>query len=154
MPLPETMTAVELGELLGISGRSVRDLVSRGVIQKAGKGRYPVRGAVKGYTSHLRETAALRGGDDATSAARRREAEARALKVELANRRALGELVEAGEVRTRWVALCTAARSRLMAIPSRLGARMGLKTADMRIVEIEIRQALEEMADGAGTDRG
>lgn len=144
MPLPEMMTATELGELLGISGRSVRDLAARGIIPRAPKARYHVRDAVKGYTSHLRETAALRGGDDATSAARRREAEARALKLELANAKARGDLVSRDDVAATWAGILVDVRAALTAVPTRIPE---LPKMMARRVDEEIRAALERLSD-------
>ncbi len=145
MPCQDTLTADELGDLLGITSRSVRDLAVRGVIHKAGKGRYPVREAVRSYTAHLRDTAALRGGDEATSAARRRESEARALKIELANRQALGELVEVAEVERQWREIVTAARAALMAVTSRV---RDLPRDLARKIDEEISHALERLSEG------
>lgn len=148
MPIPDNLSADELGLLLGVSGRTVRELASRGVIAKAGRGRYSTAEAVRAYAAHLREGAALRGGDDATVAARRREAEARAEKIELQNAQVRRDLVPAAEVERLWTEVLADVRARMLAVPARCRSRLGhLTQADGAAIEEEVRDALKGAAD-------
>jgi len=151
MAYGDSVTVAELADLLGLSTRTVKQLAAEGVFPRTSRGQYDLKAGVRNYTARLRDGAALRGGDDATSAARRRESEARALKVELANRKALGELVEAQEVARRWTASLTDVRARMLAVPARVAARLGHEAH--AVVDAEVRLALEGAAD-AGPDRG
>lgn len=152
MSYSEAVTVAELADFLGLSTRTVKDLAARGVLPRTGRGRYDLKASVRNYARSLRDSAALRGGDDATTAARRREVEARAEKVELQNAKTRRELVPAVEVERRWTAILTDVRARMLAIPSRVRARLGhLTAADEAVVAAEVRDALEGAAD-ASTD--
>lgn len=62
-PLWASVTADELGGLLGIAARTVRELATRGVLVKAARGRYDAPASIASYCRHLREIAAGRVGD-------------------------------------------------------------------------------------------
>lgn len=150
MAYGDSVTVAELADLLGLSTRTVKQLAAEGVFPRTSRGRYDLKAGVRNYTGRLRDGAALRGGDDATTAARRREAEARAAKLEVQARRMTGDLVEAAEVARRWTAILTDVRARMLAVPARVAARLGREAH--AVVEAEVRLALEGASD-AGSDR-
>ena len=87
--LQQVVTQQAFGDLVGLSQKSVSDLISRGVIQ-------PGESAASwllGYTSHLREQAAGRGADGKLADARTKVAQEQHIKLERENRKAAGELV-------------------------------------------------------------
>jgi phage terminase Nu1 subunit (DNA packaging protein) len=70
-------------------------------------------------------------------------------KLEMENQVTRGELVRAPEIAQLWGTLTTELRQRLMMIPARVGdqvARAKRKTSAKKIIEKEIRDALEGLA--------
>lgn len=141
-----------LADLLGVHERTIRDLAGDGHVVKVAKGQYDRDASIRRYCTHLREIAAGRGGESGvatltTERARlaREQADAAALK----NAAARGDMVPAAEVTARWSAILVGVRSRILAIPSRVRMRAPhLSRAEIEIVDSEIREALEEAANG------
>lgn len=50
--------AKAIAEMLGITDRHLRRLASEGVVPKATRGRYPLKGCVRGYIEHLQKVQA------------------------------------------------------------------------------------------------
>jgi phage terminase Nu1 subunit (DNA packaging protein) len=144
----EAVTATELGELLGLSERSIRELPARGHAVRAGPGRYDLRASVRTFVVHLRAEAA-RGGD-ALAIERAREAHERADSLALKNAAARRDLVSAVEVERAWSGILRDVRARLLAVPGRVAQQLPTLTrADVAIVEAEVRNALTEAGGGA-----
>jgi len=142
----ETMTGEQLGALLGISGRVVRELAQRGIIAKASRGAYPVADSIARYCAHLREQAAGRSGNSNLTAERIRVAQATAEKIELQNAVARGEMVAVSDVRREWVTVATDLRAALLAIPARVSARVSLSREASALLDDELRLSLEEIS--------
>jgi hypothetical protein len=84
-----------------------------------------------------------------TSKALRESYLARRAKLDYLER--AGELVEAKKIQIEWQKIVTRAKTKLLAVPSKVRARIPHMTAgDMATVEEEIREALEELAGEAG----
>jgi terminase small subunit / prophage DNA-packing protein len=152
--LKDKASADELGALVGISARSIRDLAAAGTIPKAAeRGRYPTGPALKAYALHLREAAAARGSGEALPALtseRMREARERADHLALKNAAMRGEMVPALEVERTWTGALRELRARFLAVPARVRQRLPhLTRTDVAALEREIRDALQEAADGA-----
>ncbi|ESZ17511.1 hypothetical protein X735_12575 [Mesorhizobium sp. L2C085B000] len=47
--LTSTVTAAELGDVLNLTDRRIRQLAEEGVFERAGRGRYPLAGSVQAY---------------------------------------------------------------------------------------------------------
>lgn len=59
-----------------------------------------------------------------------------------------GSLIPVAEVQAGWRQICTATRAAMLALPTRLAARLPhLNAADLRTIEDEVRQALEQLAE-------
>jgi len=59
-----------------------------------------------------------------------------------------GSLIPVAEVQNGWRQICTTTRAAMLALPTRLAARLPhLNAADLRAIEEEIRQALEQLAE-------
>lgn len=149
-------TADQLGRLLNISGRRVRELATEGVFPRAPGGRYPVESCVHAYLDTLRAAVKARPTPDPDVAAaaldgrqqRARLAKLQADRVELELRRERGELVDAAEVQGEYVRLVTQARNRLMGVPSQAkGYIPHLTVGEVETLENLIAQALEEVAE-------
>lgn len=148
--LPATCSATELGRLLGISARTVRELAERGIIPRGERGRYPLA-SVAAYCRHLREQAAGRADADGTDlvAERAKLAAAQRRRVELQIAAEERRLVDAEAVRGRFVGMVTAAKNRLLAVPSKAKSRIPtLTVADVEVLEALVAEALEELARG------
>ncbi len=148
---PKTASGGELGDLLGVSVKTIRSAADQGFIIRAStRGRYEVAASVQKYCEHLREMASGRG--DASSAASLAKERARLAKeqgdaVALKNAALRGELIDANEATARWRATLTTLRSRLLAVPSRILGRLPhLTRQEVEIVDGEVRDALEELA--------
>jgi phage terminase Nu1 subunit (DNA packaging protein) len=83
----------------------------------------------------------------AASASRARLAESQATLVELKAARLRGELLDAAEVEQQWAGVLRTVRAGMLAVPSRIGARLPHLTAlDLDEIDREVRAALTEVA--------
>lgn len=146
MTTPDDMvTAPELASWLGVSARSVTDLTTRGIVVRAGRGRYRLAESVRAYCGHLREQAAGRAAGAGLTAEREREARERADSLALRNAVARRDLVPAGEVSAALGGIVRDIRSRMLAVPSRVAQQSPtLARPDVALIEAEIRAGLTE----------
>lgn len=139
----------DLCELLGLSSGALTDLKKRGIAVHLGHDAYDLSSTVRAYVLHLRGTASGRGGEDQITnltAERARLAREQADSQALKNSIARGEHLPASEVLRTWSETLRAARSRLLAVPSRLRSALPhLTTADVERIDREFRNALEEL---------
>lgn len=152
-PLGAAVTGDELAGLLGIAPRTVRELAGRGLVLKAGRGRYNLAVSVSSYCSHLREQAAGRAGDAQAGLAteRARQAKEMADNIALKNAALRGDLVSAAQVTAEWSGVLRRVRARILAVPARVQQSLAfLKQHDVGVIDAELRQALTELGgDGA-----
>lgn len=66
------------------------------------------------------------------------------------NAKMLGELVPAADVERDWTHVVLELRAGLLALPSRLGARVGLTPAQTAELDAELREALTALAAAVG----
>jgi hypothetical protein len=59
LDLDVPVSAETLADLLACNPSNVREFAARGVIQKAARGRYPLKPAVRAYVAHLRKLATV-----------------------------------------------------------------------------------------------
>lgn len=154
---PETVSAGrisegELADILDLTSRRVRDLVSDGVIPKSGRGAtaFDRRDAVRAYCIWIRDKAS-RGVAvmDELKAEKIRQAREAADKLALQNAAARRELVPSSEVDSAWSNVLRDVRSMMLAVPSRCGASLAhLTPHDIAAIDREIKSALEGLADG------
>lgn len=154
-------TADQLGRLLSISGRRVRELATEGTFPRASGGRYPVEACVHAYLQTLRAAAKAKPDPDPLVAAaaldgrqqRARLAALQADRIALDLERERGRLVDADEIGRHYVGLITAARNRLLGVPSAAKGHIPELTIDqVEIIEGLIVTALEAVADGCDGD--
>jgi terminase small subunit / prophage DNA-packing protein len=143
-----TISVSEFAELVGVSTRTVSDLLKRKVIERT-TGGLPHPEALRKYVAHLRETAAGRGGAAAAEVSSHRAA---LLKIQAASAQARfdkeqGELVTVTDVMAHWEAAFRTLRSGIMAIPARVASRAPGTTREM-VFEWgqEVREALTQLA--------
>ncbi|GGC90457.1 hypothetical protein [Chelatococcus reniformis] len=146
------VAAVQLAALFDCSERTIRDLAQRGVLAKVGRDRYDAPASVTAYIRHLREQPSARGsgsGDLNPEQERARKDRALADKTELQNAVTRGELVSAEDAEAAWVEMISIARSRLLAMPTKLGPALATMTTATEVqsaIEAEVTAALEDLA--------
>ena len=117
----DQVRAIELADWLGVSERAVADYAHRGIITRSSGG---------------------------LTAQRERIAKGQADKLEMQNAATRRELLPAGEVAEEWSNILRLVRSRMLAAPSRIQKTLGhLSAHDLDIIDREIRDALEELAN-------
>lgn len=72
----------------------------------------------------------------------------------LKNAKLRGELLDAKAVEARWTAAVLEARNAFLALPSRLGARLGLTPAQIATADAEVRDILAALAGDEGAADG
>lgn len=149
--MADRLGTAAMASLLGITPQRLNALAGRGVIPKASRGRWCPAEAVPAYCAHLREQAAGRGDglglDLVAERARLAARQAEKVELELALKR--GAVVDAGEIRQEMTAMITAAKSKLLAVPSKARGRLShLTVNDVEFIEGLVHEALEELANG------
>lgn len=146
-PIPPVSTAAEIAALVGVSASRGRELADRGVFARVGRNQFDTRESLRRYLSDLARQAKRPVGADLDRAKLRVQTET-ADKLATANAVARRELLPAAEVEREWTAVLRDVRAAMLAVPSRVGARVPTLTAhDVREIEREIRDALAEIAD-------
>ena len=141
-----TRSVSEFAELVGVSTRTVSDLVKRKIIEREAGG-LPHPAALQAYVSHLRELAAGRGGEAAEVSSHR----ATLLKIQAASAKARfdreqGELVTIADVEQNWASAFRTLRAGVLSIPTRCAARVpGLSREIVYEMDQEIREILTEL---------
>jgi phage terminase Nu1 subunit (DNA packaging protein) len=144
----EPVTAAELARLLGIARGTVSNLASDGVLPRDGRGTFDPPKAVQAYIKY--KVASSTAGDEnvaSLTAERSRLARLKADRAEIEAKTMAAELVPAADVQAAWLKIVGVVRSRILAIPTKLAARIiGLKTP------AEAQALLKQEIDAALTD--
>jgi len=147
-----SVTAKVLGSWLNCTTKSIRELAERGVVERSGRGRYPLKDSVRRYADYMRKVVTGRG-EGTAAAERARLARAQAEAVEQKNARLAGTLVDADAVQREWNTILAGVRARLLAVPARVQQLAPhLMRSDLDAIDHEIREALEELATDAHRD--
>ncbi|MFP7570404.1 DNA packaging protein [Marivita sp. S2033] len=153
--LPSAVHESTLAAFLGISRTRIVQLVGDGILHRSGRAQFPLKKSVQAYCEKLRDSASPMGRGRSTSsnpelnAEKLRLAKEQADKIELRNAAARGELVKSGQVEREWASVLRDVRAAMLAVPSRCGATLPHLTAhDIQTIEVEIKNALEGLADG------
>ena len=111
-----------IADMLGITDRHLRRLVTEGIVPKATHGRYPLRGCVHGYVRYLQ---ALRVSTDEHSGEKTRLSKVRAdtYELELAEKR--GELYRREVIDEALFSACTTLTAMLDGSASRIASQLG-----------------------------
>ena len=152
--LPAEVTTSALGRLLGVGTRRVQQLENEGVLEKTGRGNWPLVKSVKAYIASLEARIpgpATKAGSIDIKRENARLLKARADREEIAAARATGAAVDAEQVRRAWSTLAAEVSSTLMnAVPTRAAARIVGLTSDTEIKAViadEMRLALRDLAE-------
>jgi phage terminase Nu1 subunit (DNA packaging protein) len=143
-----TISVSEFAELVGVSTRTVSDLVKRKIIERAAGG-VPHPESIQRYVAHLRELAAGRGGEAAAEVSNQR-AKLLAIqreRAEFALEQERELWVTVADVEAHWCSVLRTLRSACLALPTRIASRVpGLSREASYEIDHEIRLALTEMA--------
>ncbi len=146
------VSANELGRVLGLSERRVRELRTEGVIPGLDKGRFNLAAAVAAYCAHLRPASgkAAAGGSEgghALDAARVRLVTAQAVAREMLNDQLRGNSVQSEDLDLVVGGMIGAVRTKALAIPPIATGRLaGI------IDPAEMQDVLTELVHDALTD--
>ncbi len=145
------ISSTSLANLLGVTGKTVRELARRGVVVRAGRDNYARDQSVQQYCAHLRELIASRGGETAIANAtteRARLLKAQADAAEIKNEIARKEVMSAAEVTNGWSSILRHVRSGILATPGRVACRLPhLTRHDIAELDTELRAVLTEMGN-------
>lgn len=141
------MSVSEFAELVGVSTRTVSDLVKRKIIQREAGG-LPHPEFVQKYCRHLAAIAAGRGGEAAAEVAKHRS---ELLKIQAEKARFSLDVEQdkyctIDDVEANWSGAFRAIRSAMLTLPTRIASRVPGTTREMLYeMDQEIRLALTEL---------
>lgn len=152
-------TQAEFGTHVGVSQKTVSDLVARGILRTNARGKLDVDECRLAYCAHLRSVAGGGSGDievdlDLTKE-RARKAKEEADKLEMQNAQMRGELLARDDVNAAVVGAFARVRARMIGVPSKV-APLVVSMESPAEAEAAIRgavyEALKELADTSITD--
>jgi len=145
-----TLSLANLSKLLDVTPRRVQQLAKDGVIPAPERGKYELIGSVQGYVKFLRARAVgVELGSEAFTQERARKTKAAADMAEIELARMRGTYLHVEEVRMAWTAIVQNVKTRLLVIPSKLGARLLTVKTALAVEEAlrdEITEALSELS--------
>lgn len=155
-PMKLPLTADQFASLVNLDKRRVQQLAKQGVIEKEGRGKYPIS-EITSYIRYLQELVQQRkiAAQPAEGSlnpeherARKDAATADKLEMDLAERR--GELLEAKDAEEEWTKAVMAIRSGALSLPSRMAEELA-RTNDARqvkeLLRVEVYEILEELSE-------
>jgi phage terminase Nu1 subunit (DNA packaging protein) len=148
---PDMVDAAEVADWLGLTSNRVNALSREGVLPRINQ-RFDLKPTVQAYAEHCRNGVTRQRGDPDLAAAKLALTEANALKVELQNAKANGDLLDAANVRAEWLGFATDLRARLLSIPSRVAARLCLDRAASAALDAELRRAMEDLSESQNAE--
>jgi hypothetical protein len=117
------LTAGALGALFGVSRKWIEKLAEDAVIERAGKGRYPLGPAVRGYLAWLKSD--QRRGSRTAADGRLRDARAREIELRIAERKRA--LIETDEALATLDEIIGAIRAEASGLPASLTRDLDLR---------------------------
>lgn len=147
--LPSTCTRSQFGALVGLSERSISELVGKSIVVLGSDKRVKTKESLLSYIKHLREQAAGRDAEGLNLATERALlARTQREEQEMKNAKLRGETMTLQEVKEGWSRFATIVRTSILSLPSRIRARVPhLTPHDGVEIESEIRLVLEEAAE-------
>lgn len=135
--------------LLGLSARRINQLEQEGIAVRIAPGTFDATATVQNYVRHVAGKAGSQTANLDLNVEKARLAKEQADGQAMKNAQLRGELVEAEAVAQTWESVVAEVRSAMLAVPGRLRRRAGsaLDAAAIELVDHEIREALEALAD-------
>jgi terminase small subunit / prophage DNA-packing protein len=148
------VTAAQLSWLMGLSDRALRGYANRGVVVRAGRGKYRLGESVRRLYHHASEAAAGRAGTglaDARSKLALLQAEGQALR----NAALRGEAVLKVDAIDTWRTILRGVRQMMLAWPGKAAFELPvLGRAERAVLDRIVRDDLDDAALGRGFDLG
>ena len=147
-------TLQQVAAHLGVSTKTVQDLLANGVIKKKDRGEYDLEECLRAYISRLREIAASRigTGDLNLTDERARLAKEQADSKEMENAITRGQLVYIEDVAKRFAQSLSKVTTRLMAIPTKVAPEAAAADDAKEVQALIERQIIEALNELAGID--
>lgn len=137
----------KLAEILDLTDRRIQQLVTEGVLDKVGRGKYDLVKSVQSYIAYQINTLKARQSTGSKLDEETRLLKERADQVAMENDKLRGELIPVDAVKLVWQHLVTAARSRLLAIPSKVKtSHSDMDISIVNAIEREVRECMEDMS--------
>jgi len=149
----DSLTAIELGQLLGVSDRAIRDMGEAGMPFSQVKGkvyRYQWRAChtwwlANRYKGSVAQPRGSRVPSKADSEARLLDVKARREEIKLA--RDEGRLVPVEEIEPTWLRVAETVKNRVLTLPPKAKEELPhLSTDDVKVLHRLCREALEELS--------
>ncbi|WP_158873988.1 terminase small subunit [Antarcticirhabdus aurantiaca] len=150
--LPTEVSTKDFGDLVGISARTVQNLIAEGTIERTASGKIPLAEATAAYCERLRKSAAGRAeaGDLDLTAERARLAKEQADAQEMKNAVGRGELLKAADVQRAWADILRMVQALMLSLSSKVQQKLPHLTAhDIDEIDRVVRRILEEASGGA-----
>jgi phage terminase Nu1 subunit (DNA packaging protein) len=144
-------TSAELGEWLGLTSSRVNQLARDAILPRVdapGGFAFPLKQSVQAYAEHLRNRS-VRSSDPRLADEKLRVTAGQADKLQIQNDKSRGELIPAAAVRAEWLSVAADLRARLLAVPSRVAAKLSLDRPATAALDVEMRRAMESLAENA-----
>ncbi|MGJ8594374.1 hypothetical protein [Sulfitobacter sp.] len=142
-------TSAELGDWLGLTSSRVNQLARDSILPRVdapGGFAFPLKHSVQAYAEHLRNRS-VRSSDPRLADEKLRVAAGQADKLDIQNQKSRGELIPAAAVRAEWLSVAADLRARLLAVPSRVAAKLSLDRPATAALDVELRRAMESLAE-------
>ena len=148
LPAGLSVTVDGFSRLVGTSPSTVYGRLRAGSLRASGRNRLPVAENIRLYCDLI----GTKGSERQRAGSKDRLASAQAEWHELRVQKARGELLDATAVEREWQSILRGVRAELLALPSRIGSRVGLTPTDVAAIDREVRDLLESLAEGRGFD--
>lgn len=138
-------TAVELGEIFGLSERSIRELANKKVVIKIGVGNYDLKESTKNYIEHIKQD---KLGEVGQEQFLKRQAERRVAELKLME--AEGKLHRADDIRDFIEDMIIAFSNSARSIPVNIAQILALETNEDKIKAIvlaEVDKTLKTLSE-------
>lgn len=144
----QTVSTIELAEILGISDRRIQQLVNEKELEKLGRGRFNLVSSVQRFIAYqvnnLKEKQSI--GTKLDEETRLLKLKGDLAQIDLEKKR--GELIPANVVGIVWAQVITAARTKLLGLPSSVKTkRPDIDMEVFTIIEKLIREILKDMSE-------
>ncbi|MCX7567125.1 hypothetical protein OS189_12300 [Sulfitobacter sp. F26169L] len=144
-------TSAEIADWLGLTSSRVNQLARDSILPRVdapGGFAFPLKQSVQAYAEHLRNRS-VRSSDPRLADEKLRVAAGQADKLDIQNQKSRAELIPAAAVRAEWLAVAADLRARLLAVPSRVAAKLSLDRPATAALDVELRRAMETLAETA-----
>ncbi|MGJ5621616.1 hypothetical protein ACEWL3_020435 [Sulfitobacter sp. MF3-043] len=138
-----------LADWLGLSSSRINQLARDGIFERDfhnGQYAFPLKASVQAYAEHLRNRS-VRSSDPRLADEKLRVAAGQADKLQIQNDKSRGELIPAAAVRAEWLSVAADLRARLLAVPSRVAAKLSLDRPATAALDVEMRRAMQALAE-------